>query len=303
MRRIPLNRMVMVLLLGVVMILGPGGGAEAADDMKYVQADGLRIAYTEYGQGRPLVLIHGGGLTSAMWAEQIPVLAEKFHVLVPDTRGHGKTNNPDHAFSYELLAEDVMAFCHALGVEKPVLMGYSDGGIVALTAGVRHPGFARALVVGGAVPPFGEADRKHYFEGMHSFYAPVKGGSVLTDEHLDAMYAEAPESWEVMARMHAKPGQPDYWRTLMKDVWNTWNTPESYAYTSEQLRGVNIPALVILGDRDDFFLPSSAARLAALLPEGELAVVPRAAHNVFHAKPGLFNALVMDFLERTVVGD
>ena len=292
-----------VLLCGAMAILAPAGPAEAENGVKYVQADGLQIAYAEYGQGQPLVLIHGGGLTSAMWSEQIPVLAEKFRVLVPDTRGHGKTDNPDHAFSYELLAKDVMAFCRALGVEKPVLMGYSDGGIIALTVGVQHPEFARALVVGGAVPPFGEADRKHYFDGMHSFYAPVRDVAVLTDEHLDAMHGADPESWAFMARMHAKPGQPDYWRTLMKDVWSTWNAPESYAYTPAQLGGVKIPVLVILGDRDDFFLPASAARLAGLLPAGELAVVPGAAHNVFRAKPALFNALVMDFLTRTVAGN
>lgn len=291
------------LLCGLFTVLGLSGIAGADGGVKYVQANGLRIAYTEYGQGQPLVLLHGGGLTSAMWAEQIPVLAEKFRVLVPDTRGHGKTDNPDHAFSYELLAEDVMAFCRALGVEKPVLMGYSDGGIVALTVGVRQPDFARALVVGGAVSPFGEEDRKHYFKGMHSFYAPVKDVSKLTDAHLDAMYAASPEGWELMAHMHAKPGQPDYWRTLMKDVWGTWNTPETYAYTSAQLGVVKIPVLVILGDRDDFFLPASAARLAGLLPAGELAVVPGAAHNVFRAKSELFNALVMDFLSRTIAGN
>ena len=291
------------LLCGLFTVLGLSGIAGADGGVKYVHANGLRIAYTEYGQGQPLVLLHGGGLTSAMWAEQIPVLAEKFRVLVPDTRGHGKTDNPEHAFSYELLAKDVMAFCRALGVEKPVLMGYSDGGIVALTVGVRQPDFARALVVGGAVPPFGEEDRMHYFKGMHSFYAPVKDVSNLTDTHLDAMYAASPEGWELMARMHAKPGQPDYWRTLMKDVWGTWNMPESYAYTPAQLGVVKIPVLVILGDRDDFFLPASAARLAGLLPAGELAVVPGAAHNVFRAKSELFNALVMDFLSRTIAGN
>lgn len=303
MKLVRLKMVAALLLCGMVTILGSSGSAKADDAVKHVQANGLQIAYTEYGQGQPLVLLHGGGLTSAMWSEQIPVLAEKFRVLVPDTRGHGKTDNPDHAFSYALLAEDVMAFCRALGVEKPVLMGYSDGGIVALTVGVQHPDFARALVVGGAVPPFEKEDRDHYFEGMRSFYAPVTDTAPLTEEKLDAMYAAAPESWEFMARMHARPGQPDYWRTLMKDVWSTWNTPESYAYTPEQLRGVKIPVLVILGDRDDFFLPASAARLAGLLPAGELAVVPGAAHNVFRAKPALFNALVMDFLERAVAGD
>lgn len=291
---------VRVLAVWCVVALAAGNAlaADSVAEVKHVRANGLDIAYTECGEGRPLVLLHGGGLTSGMWARQIGALSDHYRVIAPDTRGHGKTENPGHEFSYPLLADDVVAFCQALGVEKPVLMGYSDGGIIALTVGVKYPDFASALVLGGAVTPFDQEDVDHYFEGMKAFYAPVTKRTALEDADLDAMYAAGPEGWDMMARMHAKPGRPDDWRTLMKDVWLTWNDPRAYAYTEEQLKGVGIPVLVILGDRDEFFLPASAARLAGLLPRGELAVLPGGSHSVFRDKPDLFNPLVMDFLDR-----
>ncbi|HJB67008.1 MAG TPA: alpha/beta hydrolase [Candidatus Mailhella merdavium] len=214
----------MFLMLSLITGMTGRAGAEE-QEVKHVLANGLNIAYTEQGEGPAIVLIHGGGLTSAMWAKQIPALAKKYRVITPDTRGHGKTDNPSHRFGYSLLADDVAAFCKALDLKKPVLMGYSDGGIIALTVGIAYPELAGALVIGGAVPPSGQADLDHYFAGMKAFYAPVTKRSALTDDDLDAMYAASPEGWNFMAKMHAKPGQPDYWRTLMKDVWLTWNTP------------------------------------------------------------------------------
>ena len=287
----------MFLMLSLITGMTGRAGAEE-QEVKHVLANGLNIAYTEQGEGPAIVLIHGGGLTSAMWAKQIPALAKKYRVITPDTRGHGKTDNPSHRFGYSLQADDVAAFCTAPDLKKPVLMGYSDGGIIALTVGIAYPELAGALVIGGAVPPSGQADLDHYFAGMKAFYAPVTKRGALTDDDLDAMYAANPEGWDFMAKMHAKPGQPDYWRTLMKDVWLTWNTPQSYAYPLEKLQNITIPALVILGDRDDFFLPVSAAQFAAQLPAGELAVIPGGAHSVFRDKPELFNALVLDFLTR-----
>lgn len=270
------------------------------DGVKYAEANGLRIAYTEHGTGQAVVLLHGGGLTSAMWAKQIPALEKEYRVIAPDTRGHGKTDNPGHEFSYRLLADDVVAFCRAIGVEKPVLMGYSDGGAIALSVGVFHPGFARALILGGMVPPREEADVDHYFAGMKEFYAPVTKRTALTEADLDAMYHAAPEGWDALAKMHVKPGRPDYWRTMMKEVWEAWNNPQAYSYTPEQLRNINIPVLVFLGDQDQFFRPEGAVRLYRDLPQAELAIIP-GAHNVFRARPELFNAVVLDFLRNAGV--
>ena len=116
----------------------------------YVSANGLRIYYEDHGQGEPLILVHGGTVSSQLWQAQIPTFAQHFRVLAPDSRGHGRTVNPSDTLSYRVLADDLAAFVHALGLPKPLVYGYSDGGQIALELGMRYPDLARVLVVGAA---------------------------------------------------------------------------------------------------------------------------------------------------------
>ena len=108
-----------------------------AQDGHYVEANGLKIYYEEYGSGEPLVLIHGGTVNSSMWETQVPVFAQHFRVITPDSRGHGRTDNPRGELSYRLMAEDAAAFIKALGLTKPLICGYSDGGQITLEIGMR----------------------------------------------------------------------------------------------------------------------------------------------------------------------
>src|SRR5438128_2280477 len=88
-----------------------------------VRAKGLDIYYEERGQGRPLVLIHGGAITGASWRPYLAGLAEHYRVIMPDTRGHGRTKNPAGNLSFGLLADDVAALAEALDLRKPVIWG------------------------------------------------------------------------------------------------------------------------------------------------------------------------------------
>ena len=96
----------------------------------YVRANGLEIYYEEHGRGEePLILVHGGLITGMTnWGPSIPDFEEHFRIIVPDSRGHGRTENPTgEEFSYRLMAEDVAAFARALGLDAPLICGYSDG--------------------------------------------------------------------------------------------------------------------------------------------------------------------------------
>jgi pimeloyl-ACP methyl ester carboxylesterase len=106
----------------------------------YIEANGLRVYYEVCGEGEPLLLIHGGTATSQSWTSHLPAFTEHFRVFAPDSRGHGRTDNP---------ADDVAALIKALGLQRPLVLGYSDGGQIALELGMRYPGLARALVLGG----------------------------------------------------------------------------------------------------------------------------------------------------------
>jgi pimeloyl-ACP methyl ester carboxylesterase len=140
----------------------------------YIEANGLRMYYEVHGEGGPLLLIHGGTATSQSWASHLPAFAEQFWVFAPDSRGHGRTDNPTGDLGYRAMAEDVAAFIDALGLRRPLVLGYSDGGQIALELGMRYPGLARALVLGGTQFRFSEA----YLEAVRVLLSIANGEEV-----------------------------------------------------------------------------------------------------------------------------
>ena len=114
----------------------------------YVQANDLNIHYERRGVGEPLILLHGGTLTGKMWEPYLPALSQHFEVITPDSRGHGKTDNPAQTLSYRAMADDVAAFIQALGLSQPLISGYSDGGQIALELGMHYPNLVKGLIVG-----------------------------------------------------------------------------------------------------------------------------------------------------------
>lgn len=120
----------------------------------YARANGIDIYYVEAGEGEPLVLLHGGMVsTNPIWAghpfayvSQLDTLAEHFRVIAPDTRGYGRTVHPGGLIPCTQLADDVIALIDALGLDQPMICGFSEGATTATVAGIRHPGSVRAIV-------------------------------------------------------------------------------------------------------------------------------------------------------------
>lgn len=109
---------------------------------------GLRFAYREYaGDGRPIVLLHGVASNAKIWLLVAPLLAPRFRVFALDQRGHGRSDKPDTGYGFPTVAGDLLAFVDALGLERPVVVGHSWGGNVALEFAARHPGRAAGLVL------------------------------------------------------------------------------------------------------------------------------------------------------------
>ena len=139
-----------------------------------IEANGLRIYYEIHGEGEPLLLVHGGTATSQSWASHLPAFTEHFQVFAPDGRGHGGTDNPTGELSYRVMANDVAALVGALGLQRPLVLGYSDGGQIALELGIRYPGLVRALVLGGTQFRFSEA----YLEDARALLGIAEGEEV-----------------------------------------------------------------------------------------------------------------------------
>jgi pimeloyl-ACP methyl ester carboxylesterase len=253
---------------------------------QFVEANGLNIYYQEYGSGRPLLLLHGGTVTSNMWQPFLPSFVPHFKVITPDSRGHGKTNNPnDEQLSYHLMADDVAAFIQALNLTEPLVFGYSDGGQIALEIGMRHPGLTGALVVGAAWYKFSEI----YINGLKAF-GLEKSGVV----NIEKIQRDHPETIPSLEAEHARADAPDYWKTLLKQYSVLWWEPLDY--TADDFRKITEPTLVVLGDRDELIELEQAVDMYHLVPDCELAILPNATHSSPNAK--LLTDTVLDFLLR-----
>lgn len=184
------------------------------------------------------------------------------------------------------MADDVAALIKALGLQRPLVLGYSDGGQIALELGMRYPGLARALVLGGTQFRFSEA----YFEAVRALLG-------IAGEEVDPgkLEREQPDLVAYLREAHGHVYGPGYWKTYVKQIASLWLTP--LLYTSEDLGAITDPVLLLVGDRDGVSTEGSV-ELFRLLPDAELAVVPASDHGFIEAKAGLFDALALDFLVR-----
>ncbi|MDQ3911093.1 MAG: alpha/beta hydrolase [Actinomycetota bacterium] len=258
-----------------------------APTVKYVEANGLRVYYEAHGEGEPLLLLHGGTVTSQSWASHLPAFAEHFRVFTPDSRGHGRTDNPTGELGYRMMADDVAALIKTLGLQRPLVLGYSDGGQIALELGMHYPGLARALVLGGTQFRFAEA----YLEAVRALLG-ISDGQEVDPEKLER---EQPNWVAYLCEAHGHVYGPEYWKTHVRQIASLWLTP--LRYTGEDFSAVTDPVLILVGDRDGA-CAKEAPELFRLLPDAELAVAPGSDHSFIEAKSELFDALVLDFLLR-----
>jgi pimeloyl-ACP methyl ester carboxylesterase len=250
-----------------------------------VRVNGTDFFYTTHGRGEPLLLIHGGTVTGESWEPYLAGLARHFRLIVPDTPGHGRSGAPAAALSYPGLADDFAAFIDALGLGKPLIAGYSDGGQIALEIGMRHPGLAGALVLGGTFSRFNAAYR--------AWLAGVFGDATSAAEDAARLRRGHPGWAAWLERIYG----PDAWPAVLSRVKAMWTTP--FDYGPEALARVAAPTLVLLGDRDEILPVEEAAELYRRIPAAELAVIPNADHgDFFAARVDAFQSAMLDFLRR-----
>ena len=250
--------------------------------MPTLTANGLQIGYEAHGAGPPLVLLHGA--TSAGredFAAQIPILSKAFQVLVPDARGHGMTRwDAAQGFRYEWLVDDLRGFVDELGLDTFHLLGFSMGAMTALQFASRDPARLRTLIVVGIT-----TQREPRASVARRLMDPER-----VDRREPAWGAE-------LARRH-DPGQGDgAWRRLLPAI--AADVASQPLLGPRDLRRIELPAMVVCGDRDPFVPVDHAWGLARQLPDGRLFVVPGCGHVVMVRRPGLFNEALGAFYRET----
>jgi pimeloyl-ACP methyl ester carboxylesterase len=254
----------------------------------YVQANGLRIYYEDDGAGEALVLLHGGTDTSHAWRAVVPLLSARYRVLRPDSRGHGRTDNPAGRLSYALMAQDVAALISALGLGRPLVCGWSDGGQTALELAIEHPSAARAVVATGVMATLTEA----YLAYARAALCADAAGHV----DLERYASERATAVARLRALHSHVYGEEYWRDYLQQIATLWLSPTGL--TPERLARVGQPVLIAQGDRDEFIPLEEPLALYRHIPGAELDVSPRADHSFPARQPEVFAALLRGFDDR-----
>ena len=145
----------------------------------------IHLFYEKCGEGSPLILLHGNGESHRIFDRAIPILSRHFTVYALDTRGHGESD-PVSEFHYSDMAEDVKCFIEALSLKKPILYGFSDGGIVGLLVASNYPGLLSKLIVSGAntVPEGLRCGWLRLFRLAYRITRDPKIGMMLTEPNI-----------------------------------------------------------------------------------------------------------------------
>ncbi len=245
-------------------------------------ANGIDIAYEAIGSGPPLVMLHGAGSTARVnWAAQTPLFAKGFRLYLPDARGHGATRwDTAKGFTVEMLVRDLEAFADAVGLDTFHLVGFSMGAMTALTFATRHPERLRTLIVAGI-----DTQREPRASVARRLMEPSR------------IERDDPEWAADLERRHGAVQGPGAWKRLLPAI--AADTAAQPLLGPRELRRIELPVMVIVGDRDPFVPVDHANALRRQLPDGRLLVLPDCHHEVMSCRPGLFNEACGGFYRST----
>jgi pimeloyl-ACP methyl ester carboxylesterase len=238
----------------------------------HVAVAGVRIWYAEFGVGAPVVLLHGGLANSNYWGKLVPALAKLYHVIVVDSRGHGRSTRDEQPYSYELMASDVVAVMDRLKIEKAAIVGWSDGAILGLELAIHHPERVGSIFAFGAnSDPSGLRE-----EGLRS----------------PAVVAFLARAEQEYAALSSTPSEFKAFTEAINEMWAT--QPK---ITKAQLNGIRVPTWIVDGDHDEMIRREHTESMAAEIPGAGLLLQPEVSHFALLQDPELFDRDVLHFLE------
>ncbi|MFF9298560.1 alpha/beta fold hydrolase [Streptomyces sp. NPDC014764] len=266
----------------------------ASDLRTFPSADG-DLAYRDSGSGDLVVLLHSGFLDHRIWADHVPVLAERYRVVTPDTRGHGWSANATAPFRW---ADDLAALLRHLDAGPAVLVGLSMGGVIATDTVLEHPGPVRAVVTAGAVTgDFRYTDAWHR-ELQDTINGALATGDVTTWLHALLRLVPGP-------RRSADDIDPDILRRVREMALHTLSKHSAdekdrlvpVTGSLERAGEIRVPLLAVNGSLEPAELHAAAGRLAAAVPDGRTATVEGTGHYSAMERPDAFTRVLLDFLE------
>lgn len=223
----------------------------------------ISLHYIEQGEGQPLILLHGNGESCDYFEHQIPCFAAEYRVIAIDTRGHGQSPRGEKPFTIKQFAEDLHDFMDAHDIGKAILLGFSDGGNIALTFALKYPERVEKLILNGAnLFPSGVKARYQW---------PIEFGYRIA-KLFSKKSEEAKQNTEMLGLMVNEPH-----------------------IDPSELSSLTMPVLVVAGTKD--MIKDAHTRLIhKSLPNAQLAIL-EGNHFVANKKYEAFNSAVQAFLK------
>jgi pimeloyl-ACP methyl ester carboxylesterase len=250
------------------------GQESTAPEEKSVTVNGAKIYYEEYGQGEPLLLLHGFGRTRADWKQFISEFSKHYRVIAWDMRGHGRSTNPDTSkvFLHTTATKDLLALMDNLGVAKVRAIGHSSGGIIILQAATVAP---------------------HRFEAI----VPVSAQINFSAQTREFIKAQArPEAYYQFNELEQQHGKIKG-RIIARQFYHFHELQGDPTITHEQLAAIKARTLIVHGDND--FVPVDQAwEIYKNIPKARLWIVPNGWHlpHIGGSKQGDFTRIALEFL-------
>ena len=272
-----------LLTLFLVLVSGSAPAAErwetlpptpppiATDRSGQAQVNGVSVHYAIYGQGSPVIFLHGGLANADYWGDQVLPVAAHHTVILMDSRGHGRSSRDARPYGYDLMADDVVALMDQLKIAKADIVGWSDGGILGIDLAMRH------------------RDRvgKVFAFAANTVTSGVKDG-VEQNPTFAAFIARAGREYQ------AYSATPEEYRAFVDQISRMW--AEQPNWSDAELKAIDTPILVVDGDHDEAIKREHTEYIAATIPHAGLLILPNTSHFAFLQDPRQFNFAILHFL-------
>jgi pimeloyl-ACP methyl ester carboxylesterase len=234
--------------------------------------NGISIHYAIYGQGSPVIFLHGGLANADYWGNQVGPVAAHHTVILMDSRGHGRSTRDGRPYGYDLMADDVVALMDFLKIKKADIVGWSDGAILGIDLAMRHSERVGKIFAFAANTV--KAGLKDDFDKNPTFAAYM---------------TRAGQEYE------AQSATPKDYPAFMAQIGKMWDSQPNW--TDADLKTIHTPVLVIDGDHDEGIRPDHTRYIAATIPHAQLVMLKDTSHFAFLQNPKGFNAVLLKFLD------
>jgi pimeloyl-ACP methyl ester carboxylesterase len=239
----------------------------------YADNENARIWYASFGEGPPVVLLHGGLGDAGNFGHQVPaLLAAGYRVIAVDSRGQGRSTRDEQRYTYQLMASDTRAVMDALGIAKAAIVGWSDGAATGLVMAKETP---------------------ERVTGVFFFACCVDENGLipfrLTPE-IDRIYNHHVRDYLALS---PTPTLADFER--MRDDLGPMQKGEPN-YSAADMGTIGVPVWSVVGENDEFIKAEHAQYIARSIPGARFVLLPKVSHFAPLQRSDAFNAVVLDFL-------